>query len=315
MAPKSLITGISGFVGRHLAQFLHEQGHEVFGFDRSGAEVPHAKAWKADILEYGAVADIMQKCKPDFIFHLAAQSSVKKSFDDPAMTFRVNVEGTKNLLDAVVAAGIVETCRLLIVSSADVYGIPLEVPIKETHVLNPVSPYGKSKLEQEKLAQEYNGKFGMSFVITRSFPHTGPGQSADFVCSSFAQQIALIEAGRQEPVIKVGNLDAERDYTDVRDVVRAYHTLLCETNTAVDTPGVFNVCSGRGRKIADVLHMLLALSKKEVTVETDPARMRPSDIPALVGDNAKLRSATGWKPEIAFEQTIHDLLEWWRKNV
>ena len=306
---RCLITGVSGFVGRYLAEFLREKGYEVYGFDRTGAVIPGATVQKVDLLQKEAVADFVQQVKPDFIFHLAAQSSVKKSWDDPAATMAVNVEGTRNLFQAVISAKIDQSCITLVVSSAEIYGIPASVPITENHPLHPTNPYGESRLEQEKLIQEYREKWNLAIILCRSFPHTGPGQATDFVCSNFAFQIAQIEAGNQESVLRVGNLDAERDFTDVRDVVNAYYLL-----SAKGKQGTYNVCSGKVMSIASILKSLLQRSTVAITVEQEASRMRPSDIPILLGDNTLLRKTVAWEPSILFTQTLTELLDYWRKH-
>jgi GDPmannose 4,6-dehydratase len=305
---KCLITGISGFVGGHLTKFLLEKGYEIYGIDRLGKKINGVNVLQANLLDQDKIFQIINEIKPDQIIHLAGQSSVAKSWKDPDSTMRVNVEGTRILLDAVRNTKL--NSRILIVTSAEIYGVPNEVPIKESHLLNPTSPYGRSRLEQEKLINDYKERFNMDIVVSRSFPHTGPHQLNNFVCSSFAYQIAMIEAGKQKPILFVGNLEAERDFTDVRDVIRAYYLLI---NT--DSKGVYNVCSGQGIKVLDVLKTLLKNSKVKIDVEQDPARMRPSDIPALVGNNSKMLELTGWKPNISFEQTLNDILNYWRARV
>ncbi len=309
MKKRCLITGVSGFVGRYLAEFLQEKGYEIYGFDRTGAVIPGVIAGKGDLLHKEKVTEFVQQVQPEFIFHLAAQSSVKKSWDNPLATMAVNVEGTRNLLDAVVSAGLEKSCTILVVSSAEIYGAPVFIPIIEDHPLHPASPYGESRLAQEKLIQDYREKYNLNIIICRSFPHTGPRQTTEFVCSNFAFQIAQIEAGKQEPVLRVGNLDAERDFTDVRDVVKAYYLL----STKV-TQGTYNVCSGKALSIASVLKTLLSFSKVTITVEQDASRMRPSDIPLLLGDNSLLRQTVPWEISIPFTQTLAELLDYWRKQ-
>jgi GDPmannose 4,6-dehydratase len=307
---KVLITGISGFVGKHLKKYLENQGLEVFGFDRSSENVGEG-IYRADLLDKESLKRIFEKVRPEQVYHLAAQSSVKESFDNPQATLDVNVNGTENLLEVVCELGLENKCRILVVTSADIYGIVGTDPIKEDHPLNPVSPYGKSRLAQEKLIQQYTQNKGMSIVIVRSFPHTGPGQTDQFVCSSFAKQMALIEAGKQNPVMKVGNLDAARDFMDVRDVVRAYFEIVNNTYEL----GCYNLSSGKAYKISEMLNLLLQMSSKEVMVERDPDRMRPSDIPILLGDHSRFSEITGWQPQIPITQTIKDLFDYWRERV
>jgi GDPmannose 4,6-dehydratase len=305
---KCLVTGISGFVGEYLTRFLLEKGYEIYGLDRLGTPVEGVNVFQADLLDREKIFQIITETKPDQIIHLAAQSSVAKSWENPDLTMQVNVEGTQILLDAVRHAKL--NSRILVVTSAEIYGVPNEIPIKESHYLNPTSPYGKSRLEQERLIKDYKERFNMDIVISRSFPHTGPGQSKEFVCSSFAYQITMIEAGKQEPILLVGNLEAERDFMDVRDVVRAYYLLINS-----DTNEVYNVCSGQGVKVSNILKILLSNSKVQIEVKQDPARIRPNDIPVLVGNNVKILEFTGWKPNISFEQTLIDILNYWRTTV
>ena len=304
---KCLITGISGFVGTYLADFLTKKNYDVYGFDRSRSNSPNVKTSKLDILNQEDVKNFIKEIKPDYIVHLAAQSSVKKSWENPEETIAINVEGTRNLLEGVVAAGIMHQCKILIVTSAEIYGVPRETPIKENHPLSPINPYGESRRKQEELIEDYRKK-GLHIAVSRSFPHTGPGQSDQFVCSSFSCQIAEIDMEKQDPLIKVGNLEAVRDFTDVRDIIEAYYLILLK-----ELKGTYNICSGKGVKIADMLQTLLKLSNKQIKIEHDPSRNRPSDIPILVGDNSKFCQETGWKPKIPFEQTLADLLAYWKK--
>jgi len=295
---KALITGIDGFVGPYLKKHLLDNGFEVCGTDiSSGEDVDY----EVDLLDRGAVEDLIIKIKPDFIFHLAAQSSVKLSWENPELTMKVNVEGTKNILDAVKVN--VPDSRILIISSADVYGVPAKLPLREDFDLKPVSPYGKSKLEQEKVALSY----GLNVVVSRSFTHTGPGQKPIFVCSEFAKKIAEIENGGRA-VINVGDITVKRDFTDVRDIVRAYLLALqkCKFNE------VYNVCSGKSYQIKQILDILLGFTDKNIEIKSDASKMRKSDIKELVGDNSKFSKITGWKPEIQLEETLKDVLDYWR---
>ena len=302
---KAFITGISGFVGKYLAKYLLDKGFEVYGIDKRKEQIKGCKVESCDVLNKEKLAGVINKTMPDFIFHLAALSSVKQSFSNPEATKKVSVEGTRNLLEAVIAANICP--RILIVSSFQVYGNTEKLPIKETNELLPVSPYGKARVEQEKLCREYFKK--LKIIIVRSINHTGPGQSTEFVWPSFAKQIAEIEKGKEDE-LKVGNLDVERDFLDVRDVVKAY-------SLAVErcAPGeIYNVCSGKKYNLGKMLDVLKSQSEKEVKVVVDKERIRKTDVPALYGDNSKFAKATGWKPEIAFEQTLRDILDYWRKN-
>jgi GDP-4-dehydro-6-deoxy-D-mannose reductase len=303
---KAFITGVAGFVGPHLVRHLLSNGFEVSGIDLNGVQVKGCKIFQCDITDAYEIYSVISKVKPDFIFHLAGQSSVELSWKEPKLTYDINVGGTKNLFDAIAKAKI--SPKVLLVSSAEVYGTPKSVPITEEHPIAPVSPYGKSKVEQEQLALAYLEKFPI--VICRSFPHIGPGQPPKFVCSNFAEQIVNVEKGKADSV-KVGNLEARRDFTDVRDVVRAYLLALQKCK-----PGsIYNVCSGQEHTIKQILGILLSASKsKEIKVEKEESRMRQNDIPALIGSPAKFEAVSGWKPEVRIEKTLSDLLDYWRKK-
>lgn len=307
---KSLITGVSGFVGPYLAKHLLNNKYKVLGIDLIKKKIENVFSYQVDILDREGLFSVMRKVKPNYVFHLAAQSSVKKSFEQSELTKKINVGGTKNLLDSVLNAKV--NPAILIVSSAQIYGIPQQIPITEQHPLNPVSPYAESRLEQEKLVLNYCKKHGMRIVISTSFNHIGPGQSAEFVCADFAKQIVEIEKGLRKPLIKVGNLEAKRDFTDVRDMVKGY-LLALEKGKAGEC---YNLCSGKAYSIEEILHMLIKISKcKDIKVEKDPKKIRPDDIPILLGDNTKFRKHTGWKPEIHIVQTLKDIMEYWRKQV
>jgi GDP-4-dehydro-6-deoxy-D-mannose reductase len=310
-----LVTGAGGFVGGHLVDFLRgeEPGVEVFGVDLPrGGVTWHAAAGvrilEADLNDPAAAAAVVGEARPDRIIHLAGQSSVHLSWLDPAGTMRTNVLGIVHLLDAVRSHGLRPS--VLVVGSAEEYGPlrPEEMPIREETPLRPASPYAVSKVAQGALALLYGPAGGMRVVLTRTFHHTGPGRGEAFAESSFARQIAEIEAGLRPAVLKVGNLEAVRDFADVRDVVRAYWTLLDKGAAGA----AYNVCSGKGRRVRDLLDLLLAASSAHVEVQVDPARLRPSDVPAQVGDPARLRAATGWEPRIPLERTLRDLLDDWR---
>ncbi len=291
---RALITGVEGFVGSHLAKELKSKGYEVAGTYLNECTL-NIKKYHVDILEPREIEKCLVDYKPHLIFHLAAISNVKLSMEKPELTFRVNVEGTKNILERTKA-------KVLLIGSATEYGIPKKLPITEDHPLNPGTPYAKSKVECEKLAKKYPGVF-----VVRSFNHIGPGQTEDFVASAFAKQIVEIENGEKD-TIKVGNLEAKRDFTDVRDIVRAY--VLAMERGRPHTP--YNICSGTAISIKELLDRLLSLSTAEVKIEKDPQRMRPSDIPILLGDNTRFCSATGWKPEIPLGSTLNDIMKYWR---
>jgi GDP-4-dehydro-6-deoxy-D-mannose reductase len=309
-----LVTGIGGFVGGHVVDFLAAQrpAVEVFGIVRRGGDALRSRGvgvHAADLEDGPAVDAVIGAVRPDRILHLAGQSSVHRSWEDPAGTLRANVHGLLNVLEAVRRRSL--SPRVLVVGSAEEYGaVQAErLPVVERTRLQPASPYAVSKVAQAYLARQYFLSHGVPVVCTRTFHHTGPGRGEVFAESSFARQIAEIEAGQKPPVISVGNLDAVRDFTDVRDVVRAYWLLLGK-GRAGET---YNVCSGQGIAIGDVLQELLGASARTIEVRRDPERMRPSDIPAIIGNPKKLRDATGWAPEIPLRQTLGDLLAYWRQ--
>ena len=285
-----LVTGAAGFVGRHLLPALSSAGHEVFACD---VEV--------DVSDAAAVQAKVETSAPDAIVHLAAISSVAQSAREPDLTRRVNFEGTHCVLDA--ARRIVPSCRVLTVTSGDVYGTrdPGAEPFREDAPLRPGSPYARSKAEADVLAERF-AEEGLDVVRVRAFNHTGPGQSDAFVVPSFARQVAEIACGARPAALRVGNLDSVRDFLDVGDVVAAYVRLLDPSVEA----GTYNVASGSGRRIGDLLDRLLALAQITPEIEVDPARLRPTDW--AVGDAARLRAATGWAPQIPLDDTLSRVL-------
>ncbi len=317
-AKKALITGIGGFVGSHMAELLLSKGFEVYGLSRPRSRMdliegikPQLHLEDADILDSHSLYGTISRIRPDYIFHLAAQSFVPTSWVSPSVTLEVNIIGSANLFEAVRQAKI--NPAIQIACSSEEYGLvhPDEVPIKETNPLRPQSPYGVSKVAMDYLGYQYFCSYGMNIIRTRGFNHTGPRRGETFVTSNFAKQIAMIEKGKLEPVIHVGNLEAQRDWTDVRDMVRGY-LLAVEKCDAGD---VYNICTGNAVVIKDMLNMLIGMSKVKVEIRQDPARMRPSEVPVLIGDNSKFVAKTGWKPEIPFEKTMEDLLNYWRERV
>lgn len=313
-----LITGISGFVGSHMAEYCLAKGVEVFGTIRWRSRTENIdhikkkiKLMDCDIRDASSVTKAVEESKPDYIFHLAAQSFVPTSWHAPAETLMTNILGELNIFEAVRELGL--NSQIQLAGSSEEYGKVLEneVPIKETNPLRPLSPYGVSKVSQDMLGYQYNQSYGMNVVVTRAFNHEGPRRGDVFVTSNFAKQIAEIEKGLKEPIIEVGNLEAQRDFSDVRDVVDAYWLSLEK-----GTPGeVYNICSGKAVVIRDMLDMLLELSTAKVEVRQDPARMRPSDVMILLGDCTKFKQATGWEPKIPFEKTLKDLLDYWRERL
>lgn len=334
----SLVTGVLGFVGRHLVPELLPHG-PVLGIDRPrpGGPPPAlggfrlagpapgfpdglryegpAGAWTflpVDLLATEALREAVARCRPSRIVHLAAQSSAGCSFADPVGTMQVNVGGLQSLLEAVRALPPAERPRLLAIGSAEEYGPPREpLPLGERSPLRPVSPYGVSKAAATLLALQYHRAYGMHVLATRSFAHSGPGQDTRFAFPAFAEQIARLEAGGGEALLRVGDLSPVRDYLDVRDTTRAYRLLL-----ESGAPGrVYNVCSGRPLTIREGLLILLRNARREFRLEVDPDRCRPADIPYLVGDGTQLRQRTGWRPERDFGETLGELLACARKDI
>jgi GDP-4-dehydro-6-deoxy-D-mannose reductase len=310
---RALITGASGFAGRHLAgHLIASTNWEITGIQsHPAAPLDGVRMLSCDLLDADLTGRVVAHHQPEVIFHLAAQAYVPKAVANPAGTLNTNIIAQVNLLEACRAARIDPV--IVVASSADIYGDvpPEQLPIRETQQFRPRNPYAVSKAAQDLLGLQYALSYGMRIVRVRPFNHIGPGQNERFVVSSLARQIAEIEAKRADPVLLVGNLEARRDFLDVRDVVRAY-SLVAREDFAGD---VFNVASGVARPIQSVLDRLLSLTQVEVAIHEDPARLRPSDIPVLVGDATKLRETTGWQPEISFEQSLADTLDHWRRHL
>jgi len=317
---KILITGITGFVGSHLAEYcLNMPGTEVFGTILShhlGDElrrVEHIKdkitLLECDLTNRISVQRVLEKSKPDKIFHLAAQSFVPTSWQSPEDTLMNNIMAELNIFEVVRELKINPIIQ--IAGSSEEYGLVYEneLPIKEENMLRPLSPYAVSKVGQDTLACQYYYSYGLKTVVTRAFNHEGPRRGEQFVTSDFAKQIAKIEKGLQSPVIMVGNLEAKRDYTDVRDIINAYW--LATEKCKFGEP--YNICSGKTWPIKSVLDILLSKSqRKDIEVKQDEKKMRPSDVPVLLGDCSKFKKQTGWEPKIPFEKTLEDTLNYWR---
>lgn len=314
-----LITGITGFVGSHLAEYALSRGDvEVFGTVRWRSRMDNIEGILDDITlvdcdlrDASAVRKCLEKVRPDYIFHLAAQSYVPTSWTAPAETLTTNILCELNVLEAM--REIDKEMRIHVAGSSEEYGLVYEdeVPIKETNPLRPLSPYAVSKVAQDLLAYQYHRSFGLYTVRTRAFNHEGPRRGHVFVTSNFSRQIAEIEKGKREPVIEVGNLNARRDFTDVRDVVKAYWLSLEKGE-----PGeVYNIGSGYAITIGKVLEMLLELTDDEIEIHQVPERMRPSDVELLLADVSKFTQLTGWKPEIPLTKTLEDTLNYWRERV
>src|SRR3990167_2795218 len=314
---RALITGITGFTGSHMAEYLLKNGHEVVGTVRGrNRQTEFIDGLKnkitlleCDLTDTNSVSQTLDEATPDVIFHLAAQSFVPTSWRAPQETINTNVIGTLNVLESMRRSK--TDAVIQIAGSSEEYGLvhENETPIKETNQLRPLSPYAVSKVAQDLLGYQYHKSYGMKVVRTRAFNIVGHRSAEKIVTAAFAKQIAEIERGA-EPVIHVGNLDAFRDFTDVRDIVRAY-TLAVEK---CEYDEVYNICSGKTWKIRDVLQMLLSMSTKKIEIQEDQARMRPSDVQILLGDNTKFRSKTGWAQKIPFEQTLKDVMNYWRKK-
>jgi len=317
---RALITGITGFAGSHLADYLlaEQADVETFGTYRWRSRMENIdhldgkiNLLECDLRDAAAVHGVLAEVRPDYIFHLAAQSFVPASWRAPSDTLTTNLIGQTNLFEAVRLLELDPVIQ--IAGSSEEYGLvlPDEVPIKETNPLRPLSPYAVSKVGQDLLAYQYFMSYGLKTIRTRGFNHTGPRRGEVFVTSNFAKQIASIEAGLREPVIRVGNLDAQRDFTDVRDMVRAYWLAVTKA-----TPGeVYNLASGKAVTIRELLDQLLALSETKVEIQVDPDRLRPSDVEILLGDYSKFHADTGWEPSIPLEQTLRDTLDFWRQKL
>ncbi|MCX6545479.1 MAG: GDP-mannose 4,6-dehydratase [Acidobacteria bacterium] len=308
-----LITGAAGFAGSHLLDVLLPRDCRVVGWRRPGigaevqARYPGVEWLEIELLDRDVVRRAIAGLAPDVIYHLAGAPHAGQSWGASADTLAINVLATHPLIEGIRAAGL--RTRVVIPSSAYVYR-PADHALSEDDPLEPANPYAISKIATELAARRATLHDGIPVVVARSFNHLGPRQDASFFGSAVARQIARIEAGLTDPVIRVGNLDARRDFTDVRDTVRAY-VALAERGQ----PGrIYNVCSGHARVMRDLLDGLIALARVPVNVQQDPDRLRPNDTPLLLGDPSRMTSEIGWKPEIPFEVTLRDLLDYWRET-
>jgi GDP-4-dehydro-6-deoxy-D-mannose reductase len=313
-----LITGITGFVGSHMAEYALAQGAQVFGSARWRSRTENIEHLRArielvdcDLRDIASVRRLLSIAAPTHVIHLAAQSFVASSWHTPGETIATNIGGQVNLLETI--REMKSPPRFLVIGTSEEYGLVHadEVPIRETNQLRPLSPYAVSKVAQDLMGFQYFKSYGLPILRTRAFNHEGPRRGEVFVTSNFAKQVAEIEAGLRKPTIFVGDLKPRRDYSDVRDIVRGYWLLLERGE-----PGeVYNLCSGRSWPIQHVLDFYLREARvRDIVVEADPARMRPSDVMILEGDPSKI-AKLGWKVEIPFAQTLGDLLEYWRQRV
>ncbi len=304
-----LITGATGFVAKHVAAYLQQPSHTLYGISRTSDHDPHfAAIYEVDLLDADAIRTVFQKTAPTIVYHLAAQSHVGSSFKHPWETLENNIKGTLNLLEALRGAA---TTRVMMVSSAEVYGQIQASPVSEQHPTYPNNPYGVSKMTQELLSQQYIAAEGLAIYIARPFNHIGAGQSHRFAIANFAAQIARMEKGQQSPILEVGNLAAERDFTDVRDTVRAYDLILSKGR--VGEP--YNIGSGKAFSIRSLVDMLIEIADIKVSIQIDEARLRPIDVPRIVADASKIYHECGWQPRFAIEQTIRDILADARQSI
>ena len=316
----SLITGITGFVGSHLARLLLEKKQDVFGIYRWRSPLENLdglgnkiKLYECDLRDLSSIIKVLKTVRPRYIYHLAAQSYVPASFAEPKETMEVNIIGTLNILEAVRHVSIDPFIQIC--SSSDVYGEVRknEVPIKETNLLRPLSPYAVSKAAEDLLGYQYFKSFGIKTIITRAFNITGPARGEVFAESSFAKQIVEIEKEKRKPIIYVGNLNSVRTYADVRDIARAYYLTLTR-----GIPGeIYNIAGDSTLTIKKVLQILLKLSPvaTKIKIEVDPKLLRPADSVSKLPDDNKFRRLIGWKPQITIEQSLEDLLNWWRERI
>lgn len=316
---KALITGIAGFAGSYLAELLLERGYDVYGFLAPGEKRDNIKHISGqlhldrfDIVKADKVSRYIESIKPSYIFHLAAFSSVGRSFENERLTYDINFIGTHNIFNAAVSLKN-KVKKVVFTSSADIYGKfkPVGKILNESQPFNPNSPYGVSKAAAEYMAQYYCRHHNLPVVVSRSFNHTGPRHSETFVVPSFSRQIAAIETGAVKPVIAVGDLSAKRDLSDVRDIVNGYFLM-----ATAGRPGeVYHLCSGRSVAIGTVLDKLLKMSEVMIKVTVDKSRLRKSDIPVLKGDNTRAKKQLGWTNKYKLEHTLRDTLQYWRMKL
>lgn len=310
---KGLVIGAAGFVGKYLINEMVSNGIEAYA-----TKLPHetlenvpATVLDLDIMDQEAIVSLLFEVRPDYIFHLAAQSSVGLAWKKPGLTVDVNIKGSLNVMDAI--RELYYKPRVLMIGSGEEYGhiLPGETPIGETNLLRPGNIYAATKACQNMIGSIYAKAYDMELIMVRAFNHIGPGQTSMFVVSDFCRQVAEIEKGQREPVMRVGNLAARRDFTDVRDVVKAYVGLV-QAGEAGET---YNVGSGNAQEIRSILDMVISMSEIPIRVEIDPNKLRPVDVPIIEADITKINRLTGWKPEIPLEQTVRETLNYWRERV
>lgn len=310
----ALIIGAAGFVGGYLSKHLKE----VLGWSVTATKMRHEELYipdvnivSLDILNKQEIISLLFDIKPDCIFHLAAQSSVSVAWKNPPLTVDVNIKGSLNVLDAV--RELFYKPRILLIGSGEEYGHvrPEDVPIREETLLRPGNLYAATKACQNMIGKIYTDAYDMNIMMVRAFNHIGPNQAPLFVVSDFCKQVVEIERGLQEPVIHVGNLSVFRDFTDVRDVVRAYSAIILQGKRGE----TYNVGSGKAMEIREMLETILSFSTASITIETDPAKLRPVDVPIIEADTSKLYNLTGWKPLIPFHQTVQETLDYWRNLI
>lgn len=313
---RALITGSNGFVGQYLAEYLLKKDIEVWGTIHESKAIPkeiHNEIIirQMDITDQLQVKNVLSECKPDYIFHLAAQSSAAVAWKHPDLTMTVNINGTINLLECIRKFDLKP--RILLIGSSEEYGTvkSKDLPIDEAHELRPGNPYAISKAAQSMIGQVYSKAYDLNIIMARAFNHIGPKQSSKFVVSDFTKRIAEIEKGKIPPILKVGNLEAERDFTDVRDIVRAYYELVLKGKRGE----IYNIGSGKVCKIQDILDRLLSLTNMKIKIQKDIDRYRPLDVPIVQCDSRKFVNLTSWQPRYTLEETLKDVLEYWRGKV
>lgn len=310
-----LITGISGFVGTHLTSKLIEQGHHLVGLDHSPRLDSNIEIIQCDILSAQRVQEVFEQVQPEAIIHLAAQSNPGLSFEKPRLTFEVNLIGTLEIFEAVRRINQQNpqfNPKIVVTGSVDEYGIvpPEQLPITEQTSFHPNNPYAISKLATAHLSRQYADSYGLQVIYVSPFNQIGPNQAPGFFISDMCLQIAKIENNLQEPTIQTGNLQAKRDFVDVRDVTNAYSLLL-----EYGQPGTrYNICSGQSHSMSDILGQLLSMTKHHIIRQYDSTRGRPADIPDRYGSYQQLNQSTGWQPQISLTQSLQDTLNWYRQN-